>query len=160
MNNSLEVLGYRASIGAIIVNEKKQFLFGRLVGKPEGKFDFIKGGMHEGELRIETLKREIEEELGSKVEYEILAPSNWFLVYEWPPEYRRAHGFMGQARASFWVLYKNGEIVFDKEELVEIKWVDEKDVYSVLRGNDSPEFVCETFLREWEEIQRRFEVFK
>lgn len=70
--------------------------------------------MDQGESRIETLKREIGEELGHRVEYEILAPSNWVLVYEWPAEYCREHGFMGQARASFWVLYKGGEIIFDK----------------------------------------------
>jgi putative (di)nucleoside polyphosphate hydrolase len=108
---------YRASVAAIIVNEKKEFLLTQLNIAQRDEYDFVKGGMDKGETEIETLKREIKEELGDDFTYEILKRSELFIVYEWPEHLKKGSGFRGQARVSYFVFFKSGKFKMNKGEL-------------------------------------------
>lgn len=54
---------YRASVWAIIIDDKANFLLVKLAWEKDDKYDFVKWWMYEWEDYEETLKREIFEEL-------------------------------------------------------------------------------------------------
>lgn len=99
---------YRASVAAMIVNTKGEFLLTQLVFAPPNKWDFLKGGMRPGEEHLDTLNREIYEELGPLVKFKVLQRSNVYHINDWPQEMQQRKGFRGQARVSYWVLYEGG----------------------------------------------------
>ena len=153
MNN--EALGYRASIGALIVNNKKEFLLGKLVGIQDNEHDFIKGGMHGDEEDQQTLARELQEELGDAFMYTVLEESHWYVMYNWSKELQVKKGFRGQARKSYWVYYDGGAIHLDAEELESYRWVPETELLDVMLESHYPEFLTKVLLHEWEDIKKK-----
>lgn len=142
---------YRPGIGALIFDEAERFLLVEMNDASTQRFDFVKGGMHEGEAKEETLQREIREEIGGEIQYQIMGKSNWFVIYDWKPEKQREKGFLGQARVSFWVKYLGGEVIPDGEEIRSYKWVNLHELQKELLNAGFPKFVVETLVREWEE---------
>lgn len=145
---------YRASVAAIIVNEKKEFLLTQLTIARKDEYDFVKGGMDKGENEIETLKREIKEELGKDFKYDILKRSEVYIIYEWPTELKKKSGLRGQARISFWVFYNSGDIRLAKRELRMAKWVPESEVLNELKKGHFRDFILENFWKEWENLKK------
>jgi 8-oxo-dGTP pyrophosphatase MutT (NUDIX family) len=145
--------GYRASVAAIIVNDKRQFFLVQQPDFKENEWDFVKGGMHSNESLEDTLKRELSEELGDSIEYKILQRSIWNVIYEWPHELQLKKGFRGQARVSFWVKYLGGEMKVNNDELSRVDWISEKDIEKTLvESNVRPQEV-KLFIDDWENIK-------
>lgn len=113
---------YRASIGALIFNDKDELLLISTLHHIE-EWDFVKGGMDLGEDELDTLKREMGEEVGSEFKYEIVDRSHWYLIYTWTPEKQKVKGVRGQARISYWVKYLGGEFKLQADEVKDYKWV-------------------------------------
>ncbi len=145
---------YRASVAAIIVNEKKEFLITQLKKARKDEYDFVKGGMDLGENEIETLKREIKEELGKNFKYDILQKSEVYIIYEWPEMLKRQSGLRGQARISFWVFYKSGDIRLAKRELRMAKWVHESELLNELKKGHFRDAILENLWKEWTKIKK------
>ncbi len=123
---------YRAQVGALIVNDSDEILIVQNVGYPKDLWDFVKGGMHNGEEFEDTLKREIAEEIGGNVKYFVIKRSSWFYIYDWPIEKRKKDGLRGAARVSFWVRYLENEVQIDSNEITAYKWVKVSDLEKYL----------------------------
>ena len=123
MAKNKEPQKYRAGVGALILNNKMEILMVQNQSFKDDEWDFVKGGMHMGETELDTLKREISEELGSDFKFEIIRRSSWNVIYEWPLEKQIEKGFRGQARVSYWLMYRGGNIKIDRKELRTYKWV-------------------------------------
>lgn len=147
---------YRASVAGIIVNEKKEFLLTQLQIARRDEYDFVKGGMDPGENEIETLKREIKEELGKKIDFDIIQKSEVYIIYEWPEHLKKNSGFRGQARISFWVFYRSGELKLAKRELRLAEWVPESKLFETLQKGHFRDFILEAMWKEWESIKRNY----
>ncbi len=145
---------YRASVAAIIVNNKNEFLLTQSIYALPNKLDFVKGGMKANEEQLDTLNREIQEELGKLVEFRVLKRSNVFLINDWTKEMQESRGLRGQARVSYWVLYEGGEIAIDPQELKAYKWLPCDQVSEVLEANRFPKIIAQSLMEEWEEIRQ------
>jgi putative (di)nucleoside polyphosphate hydrolase len=126
---------YRAGVGALILNDKNEILMVQNRSFREDEWDFVKGGMHMGETELDTLNREITEELGADFKFDIIRRSSWNVIYEWPIEKQIEKGFRGQARVSYWLMYNGGEINIDTEELRAYKWVSIKNYENFLKDS-------------------------
>jgi putative (di)nucleoside polyphosphate hydrolase len=83
--------GFRANVGIILANAAGQVLWARRCNNPEA-WQFPQGGMHEGESPIQSMYRELNEELGLNPEdVEYLAETPDWLSYLLPEKYRRPH---------------------------------------------------------------------
>jgi 8-oxo-dGTP pyrophosphatase MutT (NUDIX family) len=147
---------YRASIGALIVDSKKRFLLTELIDAKPNECDFVKGGRRLGETELQTLDREISEELGKSFEYQVITKSNWNVIYEWPKDLQDKKGYYGQARTSYWVKYSSGDIALEPTELKKYYWVSEAQVYDYLTAGLFPEFYIKSLLLEWEMIKKEY----
>lgn len=144
---------YRASVAAMIVNKKGEFLLTQLALGPADKWDFLKGGMKPGEEPIDTLNREIREELGPSVKFKVLQRSNVYHINDWPEEMQKRKGFRGQARVSYWVQYCTGEVEIDIGELNAFDWFTESEVVMKLTDNRVSLITANAFLAEWKDIK-------
>lgn len=147
MNNIINA--YRPSVAAIIFDKKNRFLLVELVDARKGELDFVKGGMHEGENKIQTLKREILEELGKDFQYQIIGQSHWYLVYDWPLDLQKRKGYIGQARTSFWVKYADGDIEINEGELRSYEWIMEEQLEKRLLISGFPQTLVSNLINEW-----------
>jgi putative (di)nucleoside polyphosphate hydrolase len=72
--------GYRANIGIVIANEKKQILLAKRY--KQDAWQLPQGGIDKGETELEALYRELEEEVGLAPEHvSILAKTPKWLRY-------------------------------------------------------------------------------
>ncbi|MEI6249023.1 MAG: NUDIX domain-containing protein [bacterium] len=151
-----ENVTYRASIGALIVDSRKRFLLTELIDAKPKECDFVKGGRRIGETELQTLNREIGEELGNDFEYEVIKKSNWNVIYEWPKELQDRLGYCGQARTSYWVRYKTGDITLAPGELRAYYWVEEHELYDCLKASNFNEFYIKSLLLEWDILNNNY----
>jgi len=80
--------GYRANIGIVIANEKKQILLAKRY--KQDAWQLPQGGIDKGETELEALYRELEEEVGLAPEQvSLLAKTPKWLRYELPLEHIR-----------------------------------------------------------------------
>lgn len=151
MNESVDQK-LRASIGAIIVDKNKNFLVVQQKGFKKDEWDFIKGGMINKESELDTLRREIKEELGNKFIYKVLKRSYWCTIYRWENPINK--DFVGQARVSYWVMYLGGEIKWESKEIVNKLWVSHDKVFSErLIASRVKDKSFEILASEWKTIQ-------
>lgn len=123
MAQNKDVQVYRAGVGALILDSDNNVLLIQNHSFGPDEWDFVKGGMHLGESEEDTLRREINEEVGENFEYEIIERSSWNVIYEWPKERQEEIGMRGQARISYWVRQTGGEVNIDEEEIRAFTWV-------------------------------------
>ena len=84
----IDLEGYRANIGIILLNDLGQVFWAKRIGKTA--WQFPQGGMDQGESEEETLFRELYEEVGLKSEdVEILSVTKNWLRYTIPKIIRR-----------------------------------------------------------------------
>ena len=76
-------LDYRKKVSGIIVDGKDGFLIAQLTSYGEDDWNFVGGGVEEGEEEEEAILRELKEELGSS-EFKIVGKSKITSQYEWP----------------------------------------------------------------------------
>ena len=123
--------GYRLNVGIILINNTQKVFWGRRCGNDS--WQFPQGGMVPGETTLETLYRELYEEIGlEKSDVEILGVTKKWLKYQLPEQYIR-YGkkpkVVGQ-RQKWYLLRLNvneQKISLDKSDTPEFdswKWVD------------------------------------
>ena len=123
--------GYRANIGIVITNEKKQILLAKRYR--QDAWQLPQGGIDKGETELEALYRELEEEVGLAPEQvSLLAKTPKWLRYELPAEHiRRKQKPTCIGQKQVWYLLKlvssDTDIslsLHNKVEFDDWKWVD------------------------------------
>lgn len=123
--------GYRANIGIVITNEKKQILLAKRY--KQDAWQLPQGGIDKDETELEALYRELEEEVGLAPEQvSLLAKTPKWLRYELPMEHiRRKQKPTCIGQKQVWYLLKLVSIDTDislnlhnKVEFDDWKWVD------------------------------------
>ena len=123
--------GYRANIGIVITNEKKQILLAKRY--KQDAWQLPQGGIDKGETDLEALYRELEEEVGLAPEQvSLLAKTPKWLRYELPMEnIRRKQKPTCIGQKQVWYLLKLVSSDTDislsfhnKVEFDDWKWVD------------------------------------
>lgn len=102
---NLESQKYRASVAGMFIKDNREVLLVQNNSIGADEWDFPKGGMNLGEDEEDTLKREIQEELGDKIKYSIIRASSCNIIYTWSKEKQAREGMRGQARISYWLKY-------------------------------------------------------
>ena len=83
--------GYRLNVGIILVNDDGLLFWGQRIGAKKG-WQFPQGGMLRNETPVQTMYRELGEELGlSQRDVEILAVTKRWLYYRLPEKHLRHH---------------------------------------------------------------------
>lgn len=143
---------YRASVAAIIFNDKDEVFMVQNQNYRDDEWDFVKGGMDIGEDVLETVAREIKEEVGEDFKFDIVKESKLQLIYDWSPENQKRRGMRGQARISFWIKHLGGEIKINTDELRNAKWLNKQEFEDALRSSGFTDFQIDVLLNEYSEI--------
>ena len=123
--------GYRANIGIVITNEKKQILLAKRY--KQDAWQLPQGGIDKGETELDALYRELEEEVGlAAKQVSLLAKTPKWLRYELPMEHiRRKQKPTCIGQKQVWYLLKlvsnDSDITLSLHNKVEFddwKWVD------------------------------------
>ncbi|MGB0545619.1 MAG: RNA pyrophosphohydrolase [Candidatus Pseudothioglobus sp.] len=123
--------GYRANVGIVITNDKKQILLAKRF-KQNG-WQLPQGGIDEDETELDALYRELQEEVGLDPSHvTLIAKTPKWLRYELPDEHvRRTQKPKCIGQKQVWYLLKldssDEEISLDLHDDVEFddwKWVD------------------------------------
>ena len=123
--------GYRANVGIVITNDKKQILLAKRF-KQNG-WQLPQGGIDEDETELDALYRELQEEVGLDSSHvTLIAKTPKWLRYELPDEHvRRTQKPKCIGQKQVWYLLKldssDDEISLDLHDDVEFddwKWVD------------------------------------
>ncbi len=123
--------GYRANIGIVITNEKKQILLAKRY--KQDAWQLPQGGIDKGETELEALYRELEEEVGlAPKQVSLLAKTPKWLRYELPMEHiRRKQKPTCIGQKQVWYMLKlvsnDTDIslnLHNKVEFDDWKWVD------------------------------------
>ena len=123
--------GYRANVGIVITNDKKQILLAKRY--KENSWQLPQGGIDKGEDLFDALYRELDEEVGlSKEHVTVLAKTPKWLRYNLPNKYLRPNKkphYVGQKQVWFLLKLDTSEdkIRLDGHEEIEFddwKWVD------------------------------------
>ena len=95
---------YRPNVAAFLVNSAGQILTCQRRDFPD-VWQLPQGGVEPGELEVEALYRELDEELGvKKNEIEVIKQIAEPVYYDWPEEFRY-QGYLGQRQIYFLVKY-------------------------------------------------------
>tara|TARA_B110000967_G_scaffold206118_1_gene252074 strand:- start:271 stop:804 length:534 start_codon:yes stop_codon:yes gene_type:complete len=123
--------GYRANVGIVITNEKKQILLAKRF--KQDAWQLPQGGIDKGETDLEALYRELEEEVGLNPDHvTLLAKTPKWLRYDLPLEHiRRSQKPACIGQKQVWFLLKlessDTDISLNLHHDVEFddwKWVD------------------------------------
>lgn len=138
---------YRHGVYGLILNNKNQIL---LVFKKNSKmWDFPGGGVDENESLEQAIKREILEELGI-ANITILNVSKITNKYDWPEKEKEKHfnktGIWRRGQEQHFVTLKflgnDSEIKLQEEELLDFKWVDQKNLRDNMSYQDQYDTVA------------------
>lgn len=93
---------FRAGVGAVVLDDARRILSLRRKGAKDGAWQLPQGGIAQGEAPLDALYRELGEEIGlGRADFEVLASSKDWLVYEVPAQYRNDKIGWGQAQRWF-----------------------------------------------------------
>jgi putative (di)nucleoside polyphosphate hydrolase len=131
MTDLIDRDGFRANIGIILMGEDSRLFLGRRTG---GRgWQFPQGGIGRGETLVESLYRELREEIGlASSDVEILANTDRWLRYRLPARYvrRNAHPLcIGQKQRWFLLRLRRPSVTFQfdqtpQPEFDRWRWVD------------------------------------
>lgn len=122
------------SVGAIVLNNKNQVL---LIWQTQNKFwEFPKGKNEEDENELETLKREVKEEIG--VEKFSLFKNFREKTKYW---YRRPGGTLIEKEVIFYLI-RTGEPIKLSSEHNKYKWVDIDEAITLLKHQNQKELLA------------------
>ncbi len=113
-----------------IMNSKNEFLIQKRSETKRlypGLWSITSGGTDSGETTVETAYREVKEELGIEIKPEEL---------ELMMSYKRNHDFVDVYLARKDINLE--EIVMQKEEVTEVKWVTKEKLEEMLKDNETP----------------------
>ena len=123
--------GYRANVGIVITNEKRQILLAKRF--KQDAWQLPQGGIDTDETELDALYRELEEEVGLNPGHvTLLAKTPKWLRYDLPAEHirrRQKPTCIGQKQVWFLLKLKSGDdnITLDSHHDIEFddwKWVD------------------------------------
>ena len=123
--------GYRANVGIVLTNEKKQILLAKRFR--QDAWQLPQGGIDKNETELDALYRELQEEVGlSSSQVTLIAKTPKWLRYELPNEHvRRTQKPTCIGQKQVWYLLKlnssDDEISLDLHHDIEFddwKWVD------------------------------------
>src|SRR3972149_7007135 len=102
----LDKEGYRPNVGIILANRKNDVFWGKRVN--QHAWQFPQGGMKRGETPVQTMYRELEEEIGLTREHvRILGRTRDWLRYEVPERWiRRDWRGMYRGQKQIWFLLR------------------------------------------------------
>lgn len=128
-------LTYRQKVYGIIKNKNQKFLIIQKTNWLDTDWDFVGGGIDNGETPIEALKREIIEEIGTK-NFKIVSNLNRLYQYDFPDfvivkAIKEGKNYKGQSAKQYLVefLGEDDEIILEEAEIKRYKWVDIDDFY-------------------------------
>ncbi len=126
-------LPYRNNVSCILFRGDK-FLVVQLRDWDENWWKFPQGGIDDGEIEEEALKRELLEEL-NVTSIKIIGKSKHTNKYDWPPELQLKRGskWRGQFQKFYLVEFtgNDSEIKNDPDEVKAFKWVSRDEVFGV-----------------------------
>ena len=135
------IMKYRKGIGAIIFRETSEgtrFLIFHRTKNWQG-WELLKGGIQEGESSLNSLKREIMEETGIK-DYKIIKSTIKTIKYDWPEFFAKDHKlYTGAEHEFFLVKTDQKDVIIDKNEHDNFKWVDQEEALKLLTYNNHKE---------------------
>jgi len=114
MSDLIDVDGFRANVGIILMHHDQVFLGRRAGGRG---WQFPQGGVRRGEALEQALYRELEEEIGlAKADVELLGQTERWLRYRLPARYVRRNQqpvCIGQKQRWFLLHLKRPDTTFD-----------------------------------------------
>jgi len=134
INSRISVIdseGFRANVGIILCNDKRELFWGRRIG--QDAWQFPQGGINEGESAEDAMFRELKEEVGLEAQHvELLGCTQKWLRYRLPKRYLRKNSMplcIGQKQRWFMLKVRCAESdfcldKFDKPEFDHWRWVD------------------------------------
>lgn len=137
VSNDVSHLPYRNNVSCVLFREDK-YLLVQLNDWPEHWWKFPQGRIHKGESEKEAIHRELQEELGiSKIN--IIKKSFRTNKYDWSPDSVKLAGYRwrGQIQKFYLVEYlgNDDEIVINKDELNQYRWVEFKNLFEHIDHN-------------------------
>jgi len=131
----------------IFYNDEKKPLF-LIVQHNAGHWGFPKGHAEENENPLDTAKREFEEEVGI-TDYDIISGVPFIENYVISKEIATLHKKEGEeiekTVSYFPVIIKNREVVIQKTELQNFKWLPFEDALEVLTFKESKNLLKEIY---------------
>lgn len=125
---------FRANAAAVIINSKGQVLALERDDIP-GAWQFPQGGVEKGENPMDTISREICEEIGVRVEEDLLLLAEYpvWLAYEYPEHIQKKYDKRGQAQKWFLFKVKDDNISLNVRDVKTVefmswKWTDIDEV--------------------------------
>ena len=114
MSDFIDVDGFRANVGIILIHHEQVFLGRRAGGRG---WQFPQGGVRRGESLEEALYRELEEEIGlAKSDVALVGQTERWLRYRLPARYVRRNQqpvCVGQKQRWFLLRLKSADVKFD-----------------------------------------------
>jgi putative (di)nucleoside polyphosphate hydrolase len=137
-------------INAIIKDKDSKFLLVQKRYYKEDEWDFAGGGIEINENPVETIRRELREELGTD-KFELIKESPIIHMYDWPKENQEAgykkYGkwYNGQRKHQFVMRFTGNpkDIKIKENEIRRIKWVEYRELKNHLIFED-----------QWENAER------
>lgn len=142
---------YRQGVVAIIKNSSNQYLLVQNNSFKENEWKFPTGGRKDGETDIQTLEREIEEEIGTR-KFKVLKESTIKSRHEWKPidilrklEQNNIF-YRGQEQSQFLVEFtgSDDDIKIDPEEIRKYLWSTKDDLSKYLIFHGQLDLALET----------------
>ncbi|OGT56339.1 MAG: RNA pyrophosphohydrolase [Gammaproteobacteria bacterium RIFCSPHIGHO2_12_FULL_42_10] len=134
----IDPAGFRYGIGIILVNHRKQVFLAKRIGMPA--WQFPQGGMQGDETPLQTMYRELHEEIGlNEVDVEVIASTKNWLSYRLPHRLRRHHKkplCVGQKQKWFLLRLTHPDATFN------------------LNANDDPEFDSWAWVSYWHPLKQ------
>lgn len=117
---------YRPNVAALMINSSGRLLVCERMNQ-DGAWQFPQGGMDKGETPLESLYREVEEEVGwSPEHYEAIEYIDGYR-YDFPAEKQDKKGFDGQQQTYFICQLKKGapkpNLKAHVQEFQDYKWI-------------------------------------
>ena len=123
--------GFRANVGIILCNDKRELFWGRRIG--QDAWQFPQGGINEGETPEQAMYRELKEEVGLEAGHvQVLGSTKSWLRYRLPKRFLRKNSLplcIGQKQRWFMLKVNCEESEFcldrfNKPEFDHWRWVD------------------------------------
>lgn len=130
---------YRPSVFIVVykvVNKKRSYLILKRKLHWRG-YEFPKGGIEDGENKLDAVKREVSEETGLKIKK--IVNYNIGGKYNYSEKLTDRKGVVGQVYSLYSAEVGDGEVVIDKHEHSSYQWLDYASSLKVLSNSNQKE---------------------
>jgi putative (di)nucleoside polyphosphate hydrolase len=95
---------YRRGVGIMLLNPARQVFIAQRIDQPPGSWQMPQGGIDGDETPLQAALRELREETSIQ-KVKVLAETEGWLRYDFPPEVGSARGYRGQQQKWFAMLF-------------------------------------------------------